>query len=373
MKKIKLVINSVPLAPGGGISILLRYLCEWKAMGAPFEIVVFASRQYVIDAIQEVRPDALIIPFAYEKPSWMHFLLQQTILGRKMMEYSPDVVMNTNMSVPHCSVPQLVHHRNLYRWLYPSIWPWVKQGKFIEIIKDRAARRSYLSSGCNVFISEYLKNMAQSMVTPINENDYVIYNGFPDAAINSDCEQPRKSTNRHQLLAIQDTQPHKDNESLLLTLQSLVQNRPEVPWKLNIAGRGDWAPVQKRASELGILDRITFLGYVTGDEFKELFSSSLCLVFTSLLEAFGNPPLEAMASGCPVVACNCTAIPEVVGDAAILVEPKDVEAFVQAIQRLYDDPTEAQGFINKGLERVRQFSCTASAKSMLERIEALAK
>jgi len=369
MRAIKLAINAVPLAPGGGLVVLLGYLEAWKNIGAPLDIVVFASRQFVIDAIKEVRPDIEVIPFAYGKPSWAHYLLQQTVLGRTIMKHRPDVVMNTNMSAPNCSVPQIVHHQNLYRWLYRTPWAWVKQRKFAEIVKDVSAHRSYHSSACNVFISEYMKKTAQEVAGGLGTKDCVIYNSLPDDLTDQRKDCPNNSIERFQLLAIQDIQPHKDNETLLRVLHSLIQERPEIHWVLNIAGSGNWDPVKKRASELGIDDRVNFLGYVSRAQLTMLFERSLCLVFTSILEAFGNPPLEAMAAGCPVVACDCTAIPEVVGEAGVLVAPGNIGAFATAIQSFYDDETFRQEYIGRGLERVKRFSISESATSMLRVIE----
>jgi glycosyltransferase involved in cell wall biosynthesis len=102
--------------------------------------------------------------------------------------------------------------------------------------------------------------------------------------------------------------------------------------------------------------RLIFTGYVTDEDLASLYSGSTAFVFPSLYEGFGLPPLEAMACGAPVITSNTTSLPEVVGDAGIMVDPQDEEALAQAMLDVMNDECLRRTLISKGLERAKEFS-----------------
>jgi glycosyltransferase involved in cell wall biosynthesis len=105
---------------------------------------------------------------------------------------------------------------------------------------------------------------------------------------------------------------------------------------------------------------VQHLGAVSDEDLASLYSGAAGLVFPSLYEGFGLPILEAMASGCPVLTSNCTAMPEVAGDAAVLVDPLSEESIANGILQLMQ-PGRAADLRNRGLRRCRQFSWTRTA------------
>jgi glycosyltransferase involved in cell wall biosynthesis len=116
----------------------------------------------------------------------------------------------------------------------------------------------------------------------------------------------------------------------------------------------------------GLGDRVRFTGKVGDDELGALYSGAGVLVFPSLYEGFGLPPLEAFAAGIPVVASNAASIPEVLGDAAILVDPRDAAAFRDAVARVLDDEELRRDLIARGRERLECFSWEDMARKTLE-------
>ena len=137
------------------------------------------------------------------------------------------------------------------------------------------------------------------------------------------------------------------------------------PHALALAGRieGDrqfpllMAEIERR----GLADAVHRLGFVSDADLPALFSSSAAFVFPSLYEGFGLPPLEAMACGAPVVAANAAAVPEVVGDAGILVKPGDAAALTEALGALVDLPELAGELRAKGRRRAAEFSWPRAA------------
>ena len=121
-------------------------------------------------------------------------------------------------------------------------------------------------------------------------------------------------------------------------------------------GLGD--ELRAEARTLGLNGRVEFAGHVSRDELAALYRGAAVLVFPSRYEGFGLPVLEAMASGTPVVATSSSSIPEVAGDAAILVEP-DVKALAAGIERAL---AERERLAGAGLERAARFSWAETAR-----------
>ena len=104
-------------------------------------------------------------------------------------------------------------------------------------------------------------------------------------------------------------------------------------------------------------ERVRRLGYVTNAQRADLLAGASVLAYPSLYEGFGHPPFEAMAAGVPVVTTRAGALPEAVGDAALLVDPTDVDALADALGRVLDDPAlRARCSCSRGYERVQDFS-----------------
>ncbi|MBI1338484.1 MAG: glycosyltransferase [Phycisphaera sp.] len=374
--RIRLAVNAVSLAPGGGMTVLLGYLKAWHDMDSPLDVTVYASRQSVIDAIEKLGLNTDVRRYAYGRASSVRFYLQQTRLGTLLARDGAQVVLSTNAGLRHCALPQVVHHQNLYRLRHRTLWDFRKdlgqglQRVAAEAVRDVAARRSLREAQANVYISQNLKDQMDLVQRARHGNGVVIYNGIDQSLLDAAASyQPTSLEKSFHIIAIQGSAVHKDNPTLLKAVAGVIQQRPSDPWRLTIAGDGSWDREKSMLREMGIADRVTFAGYLSTDQLDPIIRKSLCLVFPSWLEAFGIPPLEAMCRGCPVIAANATAIPEIVGDAALLVPPRNPEAFRDAILSLADNPELRRSLIGKGLERVQHFSWNNSADQMLKVIQ----
>jgi glycosyltransferase involved in cell wall biosynthesis len=133
------------------------------------------------------------------------------------------------------------------------------------------------------------------------------------------------------------------------------------------AGKGwDDPEVLRRAQEFGIHDKLVCPGFIAEADAAEFLSGADFFVFPTLAEGFGIPNIEAMAAGCPVITTAAFAVPEVVGDAAIVIEnPRDSFALAAAMEKLSCDKELRQDLIRRGLERVSLFSWEQGAKKLL--------
>jgi glycosyltransferase involved in cell wall biosynthesis len=176
------------------------------------------------------------------------------------------------------------------------------------------------------------------------------------------------------ILYVGNTRPYKNLPRLIRAFALLAEER-ETRCQLVIGGgeSRNLSLLRMLAKDLQIEGRLVFTGNLTDEELVALMNAAHLFVFPSLYEGFGLPPLEAMACGTPVITSNAGSLPEVVGDAAWLVNPEKEQEIFTAIKTLSADERLRQEFINKGHERVKLFSWRKTAEETLELYERTAK
>jgi alpha-1,3-rhamnosyl/mannosyltransferase len=167
--------------------------------------------------------------------------------------------------------------------------------------------------------------------------------------------------------------PHKNVKALLEAYARLpqpVQNR----FTLLLCGHLDafGEQVRRAAAARSLEGRVVFPGGVPDGDLPALYSGASAFVFPSLYEGFGIPPLEAMACGTPVVCSDAPPLPDVVGEAALVVNARRPEALSEAIARVLDDADLRSKLRAKGLERVKRFSIERVTRMILDVLEQVA-
>ena len=167
------------------------------------------------------------------------------------------------------------------------------------------------------------------------------------------------------VLAVGTIEPRKDYPGLVCAFDAVAAAHGDVA--LVIAGAEGWGATEFRGAleSARYRDRVRTLGYTSDHELAQWLAGAEVLVFPSLYEGFGFPPLEAMAAGVPVVATTAGSVPEVVGDAALLVAPRDVDALAGALVGLLGDAEARAGLIAKGRRRAGHFTWEACGDGMV--------
>ena len=170
---------------------------------------------------------------------------------------------------------------------------------------------------------------------------------------------------RPYLLYVGGLNGRKNIPRLLEAYAHLRAQHPAVT--LVIAGRRQWqaGAIDEAFRRLALEGRVHFTGYVADADLPALYSAAELFVFPSLYEGFGLPPLEAMACGTPVVTTNVSSLSEVVGDAALTVDPYDSSALAAALERALTDSALRAELRRKGLQRAAQFSWERTARETL--------
>jgi len=167
------------------------------------------------------------------------------------------------------------------------------------------------------------------------------------------------------ILFVGTIEPRKNLVRLIKAFDKLKMKRE---YRLVIAGCKGWLyeEVFATVKELNMEKDIIFTGYVHDNELPFLYSAAELFICPSLYEGFGLPVLEAMACGVSVVTSNVSSLPEVAGDAAILVDPYDVEAIAKAMEQVLEDSNLRKEMIEKGFERAEKFSWQDTVKKTLD-------
>ena len=251
----------------------------------------------------------------------------------------------------HLRFPQYLPNRLAYAYARSSLW----------IATHRATRVLTVSEASKRDILRYFK-------VPEGKID-VIYNAideqFEHRAADDEIQRVRE---RYQLydpfvLYAGNIKPHKNLERLIEAFHTLRKNDFEHV-KLLIIGDeiSKYATLRRAVHRYKLHHHVRFLGFVSDKTLACLYRLAGVFVFPSLYEGFGLPPLEAMASGTPVITSNVSSLPEVVGDAALLIDPYDPDAIYQAMRRVLTEPELAASLRARGLARVRQFSWERSIR-----------
>jgi glycosyltransferase involved in cell wall biosynthesis len=202
----------------------------------------------------------------------------------------------------------------------------------------------------------------------------VVHNGLDHSRFCPSNDEPRAAAAalRHQLdrpffLYVSRLEHPGKNHLRLIEAFTQFKTATQSPWLL-VLGGSDWhgaEAIHQAARRSPFAADIRFLGFVSDEELPDLYRSAGAVVYPSLYEGFGFPPVEAMACGCPVLATHRGALAEVVADAAAIVDPEDVAGMAVELERLATDPSWRAWLVEAGFRNAARFSWEKCARATL--------
>jgi glycosyltransferase involved in cell wall biosynthesis len=314
------------------------------ALGENFRPVAETSGNYSV-------AEQLRIPLALKREGVTLFHAPHYVLPPLVL--CPSVV--TIHDCIHLMFPQYLPNRFALAYARASI-----------ALASRRARRV-------LTVSESSKRDILRFVDVPPEKIDVIYNAYDERfGIEPREEDVVRVRERYQLhdefvLYAGNVKPHKNLERLIEAFY-LVRKRGLDHLKLVLIGDdiSKYAALRRAVHSHQLHKYVRFLGYLPEETLAVMYRLAAVFVFPSLYEGFGLPPLEAMASGTPVVTSNVSSLPEVAGDAALLIDPHDPGAIADGIERVLTDETLRRELRAKGLARAKQFSWESSVRRVRE-------
>ncbi len=266
-----------------------------------------------------------------------------------------------NTGVPAlCPVPVVLTIHDLIPWFHPN-------GHFATGVQKRCYRRAVRASArratCVTTVSEYVRNQVISTLSVPPLRAVTIHNGVDLPQL--DANPGAKPASPYVLYV--GGHEHRKNVAGLFRAMRRYWTASTDPMELRITGDQPSLHAEA-AAEFEKLDdksRVRFLGAVDDAELSRQYAGARALLMLSHDEGFGLPVLEAMAHGCPVIASRSASLPEVVGEAGILVEPDDAEGVCATLRGLLESPTRHAELIAAGRDRARSFGWDAAAVTFL--------
>jgi glycosyltransferase involved in cell wall biosynthesis len=293
---------------------------------------------------------------------------EQTMLPLLVRRYSIDVLHSPVHVLPAaCPCRSVVTIHDLSAFRFPQAFPPI-QRRYLQLFTKRSARKA----DAVVAISESTRRDVIEMLGVSPDRVSVVLNGVdPSYRPAAEADRQRAADlygiGPNDVLYLGTLEPRKNIPALITAFSRATKHLP-ADVRLIVAGARGWMydSIFKLAEDLGLVERVRFVGYIPAEDHAALYSAAAVFVYPSLYEGFGLPPLEAMACGTPVIASNASSLPEVVGDAGLLVDPRDTDALGDAMIRLLGDSGLRAELRERGLERAAQFSWESSARRTLD-------
>jgi len=293
---------------------------------------------------------------------------EQFILPLQVSKYNIDVLHSAGYTAPVIiSCPSVVTIHDMNYFYYPEDFSRLS-ALLLKVLVPIAAKRAdkviTVSSNSKKDIVKILK-VPESKVCVTYEAGKIA--SLPEENVTGKKPGKDYRNDKKFILTVSASHPHK-NLPRLVEAYNILYKKCQIKHQLilvGIKGRAHYL-LTKSIKKLSLEERVRFTGWVSRESLSLLYSNADLFVFPSLFEGFGLPVLEAMSCGVPVITSNYGAMAEVAGDAALLVDPYNINEIAEAMYKVLTDQDLRKNLIKKGLERAKQFSWEKTAKETLE-------
>jgi glycosyltransferase involved in cell wall biosynthesis len=271
-----------------------------------------------------------------------------------------DLVHGTNYTAPPTKkAVQVVSVHDLTTLHFPELSN-AATLHYPELIRRAIKRGAYIHAD-----SEFVANEIAEAFSLDHERIRTVHLGIPTLPPPREENSPLPASIKRYILSVGTAEPRKDLPTLVKSFDALAEKDNDL--HLVLAGPSGWGEEQlvvaiDAARHKG---RIIRTGWVDDASLAALYERAAVLAYPSRYEGFGYPPLQAMAAGVPVVATNAGSLPEVLGDAALLVDVGDAQALEEALRRVLEDSEIARSLKEKGLARAARYSFDVMATEMV--------
>lgn len=309
--------------------------------------------------------------FSYSNPKRnipVYSLKEQFFLPFDIMNTEADIIHYPSFNVPILNfMPFVATIHDIYYYLHPEACPSKAAYLYARFMIKVAARFSKKI----ITVSQYSRNEIIKHLNVKTEKVVAIHNGVSE--IYKPVSDPIRFKEVMDKYNIKDAYIfyagiHQPRKNLINLIRAYSMLRNKKSFQLVLGGKIDpkRGEIYNIVNELGLNERVLFLGDVPEGDLPVLYSMASLFAFPSLYEGFGLSPLEAMACGAPVVTSDVTSLPEIVGDAAIMVDPKDINLLAYNIERVLSSNGLQAELRERGFKRAKLFNWQNTAKETLK-------
>jgi len=304
----------------------------------------------------------------------LRILFEQTVLPFLIRKHQIDVVHSLHYSFPlfRFGVPSAVTIHDMTSLLMPE----VHKGLRMHYHRFFIRRASRWADGL-IFVSRSAKNDFITLVGEPRGISTVVYHGI-NAEFRPEYDELAITRSRNQyglpsryILYIGTVEPRKNLDRLAQAFAMVSKSYPDIT--LVIAGMMGWNQdhLPRLIEDLGLKNHVHFPGFIAERDKAPLIAGCMLFIYPSLYEGFGIPVLEALSCAAPTVTSNTSSLPEVAGDAALLVDPKDTSSLAGAMQAILSDPNLRDELRRKGPEQAMKFTWQRTAQGTTALYKAL--
>lgn len=329
--------------------------------------------------IKLIHSDALLSPAKKFQIKWQirQLILQEKVLGSKDLIHSKDLSKADIYHSPFTPIPDHIKGKNKIPFLtcydlIPILYPQYVEEGVIDLIKNVLKSISYdtwvlcISASTRNDLLNYLGNKVDPdkvIVTELAASE--IFYHSSDKERNRNVRSKYNISDTPYILSLCTLEPRKNIDQVIKAFKNLVIQEGISDLNLVLVGTKGWM-FDKIFEEINanpaLKNRVIITGYVADEDLASLYSDAAMFVYPSFYEGFGLPPLEAMQCGVPVITSNTSSLPEVVGDAAIMISPADLDALCDAMLSIYKNPSLRREMVVNSLERAGRFSWNRCAR-----------
>ncbi len=354
---------------GGPKVTIINILKEISMIDRKNEYYVFTDIAKEIPLLPNIRPVQIELPSPYRIIFWDHIKLPfHTFV------HSVDVIHHTKNVVPILTLCKtVVTIPDMAPFIFPESFSKL-QCMHLQLHIKHAVKHASVIITCSELSRKDIIRLTgadEKKIRLVYSGRSEIYQPVLDSYILDEFRM-KKRLPRNFILYVGTIQPRKNIDIIIRAFNELKKNK-KIPQHLLIVGRQGWLAndLDKLVKELNLENFVHFTGVVPEEDLPIYYNLADIFVSPSSYEGFGLTPIEAMACGLPVITSNISAIPEIVGDAAILVEPRNVKELAHAMDQFLSNVKLREEYSMRGMERSKLFTWDKTARQMIEIYEEL--
>ena len=386
MSNVKVALDTLPVRPGSSGAVgVFRNMLHWGPKyddSAEFIVFVYPEAKVYYNKFTpsaNAEEQVHFRVFDYPQQNRLARLwIQNVLIPRECRRYGVDIHFSLNPE-PFFGIGQV---QEVFKPTGLQFYHVPDQLGRLETIYQRVmAPRKARRSDLVIANSEYTRQDILERIKVPEERVRVVYEAVDHTVF---YHEENVTAHRRKLreqfgidfpyiLDVSDLRPYKNPIALLRAYDLLVMQR-NIPHHLVLVGNdmfGYQAEVERAVHEASLTDRVHIFGYIHHWDLVSFYHGASVLVYPSELETFGTPPLEAMACGVPVIVSDVSAVPEVSGGGAVVVDPHDAGMLADAIHRVLTDAQFRDEWVQKGLKWCKQYSWERNVRETMRLLREL--